>query len=286
MPETLENALPYITGALFGLALLLFLLSVRLFRRSRTDVFWRRRREAGQRGWRLFVLAFTLLIFSGAACGMTVLTGLLADDEETSTASTPIAEQNPIPSPAQTQAVFPADTPAPPATTEPVATLGANTATPTSSPENTRVVVVVATPTHTPTETPFPTFTPEVAPLASSVTPQPDAQIVITALDDQISDTLTPVNPRNVFATGTERIYLFVEFRGMAQGVLWQRQLWRDGEQVDGNAYLWGLEDEGTGYFFFGNDSGFEPGQYEIRLFIGNSDMPINTMTFTISESP
>jgi len=38
MRETIQNALPTITIAMLGLALLLFLLSLRLFRRSRTDV--------------------------------------------------------------------------------------------------------------------------------------------------------------------------------------------------------------------------------------------------------
>ncbi|MBN2303766.1 MAG: hypothetical protein JXQ72_04780 [Anaerolineae bacterium] len=278
MPDALTNALPYITGILVGLALLLFVIAVRLFRRSRTDVFWRRRREAGQRGWRVFVLAFTLLVFSGLACGATLLVNLLSDDDQNTEPTTTELAGPDSPEPPRDDLTPIASTPTVPADQSPAA----NNAADAGSPESV-VVVITATPGSTPTHTPFPTFTPESSPLESSVTPLPNAQIVITALDDRISDGLTPVNPRNVFAAGTERIYLFVEFRGMAQGVLWKRRLYRDGQQVDGNDYLWGLEETGSGYFFFGHDTGFEAGQYEIRLFIGSSDEPVNTMTFTVS---
>ena len=72
MPELSPDTLLYGAAGLFALAVLLFLISLRLFRRSRRDVFWRRRREAGQRGWRLFVLAFTLFVLSGVTCASTL----------------------------------------------------------------------------------------------------------------------------------------------------------------------------------------------------------------------
>ncbi len=146
--------------------------------------------------------------------------------------------------------------------------------------------MITTTPVSTPTETPFPTYTPLATPLVSDVTPLPNAMIRITALDDQISDALTPVNPRGAFRAGTTRIYLFVEFTGMAQGVLWKRELYRDGQKIDGNSYLWGLETDGTGYFFFGDDSGFPPGDYEIRLYIGSDEDPVNIASFAIVEVP
>ncbi|HEX3053978.1 MAG TPA: hypothetical protein VHP83_25210, partial [Aggregatilineaceae bacterium] len=80
MPDSILDAFPYITVALLGLALLLMLLAMRLFRRSRTDVFWRRRREAGQRGWRLFLASIVILIASGFACAATALNAWLPNE--------------------------------------------------------------------------------------------------------------------------------------------------------------------------------------------------------------
>ena len=68
----------------------------------------------------------------------------------------------------------------------------------------------------------------------------------------------------------------------MAQGVLWKRTLYRDGELIDSSSYLWGLETEGNTYFFFGNDDGFQPGSYEIRVFIGDASVPTSTMSFIV----
>lgn len=289
MPETLKNAFPYVTGALFGLALLLFLVSFRLFRRSRTDVFWRRRRDAGQRGWRLFVAGALLLLLSAASCGVTLLISLFGGESNPAVTETPQQAVNldtPL-EPVETDTLIPSITPEPfQADPETPVLTPPDGPSPTPAPPETVVVIIIATPTFTPTDTPFPTFTPVSPPLESSVTPLPNAQIVITALDDQISDALTPINPRNVFAAGVKRVYLFVEFQGMAQGVLWKRTLYRNGELAEGNAYLWGLESEGTGYFFFGNDNGFEPGQYDIRLYIGDTTTPINTMAFTVTAAP
>lgn len=282
MPELNQNTLLYTTGAIFGLALILFVISVRLFRRSRRDVFWRRRREAGQRGWRLLLVSIFLLIVSGLFCGVTGLASWMSEDDATDTpSSTSVAELSPAvselpPSIAVGQSPSPTDfqTPVPPTPTE------------SPSPVPTVVVIITATPQHTPTETLFATFTPYVTPPVSNVTPEPGARITITALDDQISDSLMPLNPRSVFNIGTTRIYLFVRFRTMTPGVLWKRYLYHEGERVDGGEYLWGSQTNGESYFFFGNENGFPPGEYEIRLFIGESETPVSVMPFEITESP
>ena len=274
MFDSLRNALPYITGALFLLALILFLVSVRLFRRSRTDIFWRRRREAGQRGWRLFVLASTIIFLSAVSCLFTLIVAVVGgkDDQPAATAFGQSPDQSATPAPdAGVPTTTNGSTPAPPITPVP--------GTPV-------IVVVTATPVYTPTETPFPTFTPNSPPLVSSVTPQPNAAIHITALDDQISDQLTPIDPRTAFAAGTHRIYLFVDYSNMTRGVLWKRTLLRDGVEIEGGTYTWGLDSEGIGYFFFGNDTGFEPGLYEIRLFIGETSEPVSTAPFSIVPAP
>lgn len=265
MPETIPNVPLAITIALFGLALLLSLLSVRLFRRSRTDVFWRRRREAGQRGWRVFVLAFVLLVLSGVSCIVTLATASTSGDDGDQPTAAALVDSTP-PEPTQSPPTD-ADQPTP--------ALPVPTATPV-------IIVVTTTPAYTPTETPFPTFTPPGPPLVSSVTPLPGAALRITALDDQLSAALEPVNPRTTFVAGTRRIYLFVEFQAMAHGVLWRRALYCDGILIDAGEYVWGLEPEGKTYFFFGRDDGFAPGSYEIRLFVGAGETAASIMPFTV----
>lgn len=274
MPD--QNTLLYITGAVFGLALFFFLISLRLFRRSRRDVFWRRRREAGQRGWRLLLFSIFLLVVSGLCCGITGVTYLM--QEEDTPVTTTVAELSPTASEAPLTAIEQSPTPTAFETSMPPVD--------SPSPVPTVVVIVTATFQQTPTETPFATFTPYTTPPVSSVTPEPGARITITALDDQISDALTPIDPRSVFDPGTTRIYLFVRFRTMTPGVLWKRYLYRDGERVDGGDYLWGSETSGESYFFFGSDSGFPPGGYEVRLFIGDSETPVSVMPFQITGSP
>ncbi|HVO70496.1 MAG TPA: hypothetical protein VMT24_10645 [Aggregatilineaceae bacterium] len=272
--------MPYTTGVLFLLALLLFVVSLRLFRRSRTDVFWRRRRDAGQRGWRLFVVAFALAALSAVSCTFTGMVMLFSKDNTSHSAPLDTAFQNSPPAPSETSAESTTVVPSPtggemPDTPLPVETFPSPTPMPV-------VVIITTTPVFTPTETLFPTFTPYATPLVSNVTPLPNAQITITGLDDQVSATLAPVRPRVLFDAGVKRIYLFVEFKGMAQGVLWKRTLYRDGELIDSSSYLWGLETEGNTYFFFGNDDGFQPGAYEIRVFIGDASAPTSSMSFIV----
>jgi hypothetical protein len=285
MAESIRNALPMITGALFALALFLFVISLRLFRRSRRDVYWRNRRNAGQRGWRLFVVAFGLFSCGGMFCVFTILSLVLFDEDGVSSASPP-TELALIVSTA-TMDGDQAITQSPSNTPEALASTP--TAQPSPPPENLatpNVIIITATPVFTPTATLFPTFTPQFTPADSMITPLPNAEIRITALDDQITEGFTPINPRASFEAGVNRVYLFVEFRGMAKGILWRRALYRGDEWIDGGEYIWGQASEGTGYFFFGDDDGFEPGQYEIRLFIGQSDVPITIMPFTVFESP
>ncbi|MBN1565025.1 MAG: hypothetical protein JXA10_14355 [Anaerolineae bacterium] len=270
MAESLRNALPMITGVLFALGLLLFAISLRLFRRSRRDVHWRNRRMAGQRGWRLFLVAFGVFGCGGMFCLFTLLSLVLFDDPDPTAPASPVTGMI-----TNTPTLAESPTPITPEN---------QTQPPNDATE--RVIIITASPIFTPTDTPFPTFTPQFTPADSLITPSPDAEIRITALDDQITEDLLPINPRASFPAGTTRVYLFVEFKGMARGVLWRRELYRGDEQIDGSDYLWGQESEGRGYFFFGNDDGFAPGQYEIRLYLGYNDVPVHIMPFTIFESP
>src|SRR5260370_15577831 len=76
-PGQLQLAAPYLAAGLLALALVFFVISLRFFRKSRTDFYWRRRRTAGQRGWRLFVWSLGLMLVSGIICLVTGVAGLL-----------------------------------------------------------------------------------------------------------------------------------------------------------------------------------------------------------------
>src|SRR5512143_887730 len=76
-PEQIRTVAPFIAVGILALALLLFLSSLRMFRKSRTDFYWRRRRAAGQRGWRLFVWSIVLSLMSGVLCLAIGLVGVI-----------------------------------------------------------------------------------------------------------------------------------------------------------------------------------------------------------------
>ncbi len=276
MNTSLTNALPYLTGGLFVLALLAFLGALRAFQRSRTDAYWRKRREAGRRGLRLMTLAVILGGLSALMCVGTVIASWLVEETPTPT-STPLAAVPSLtaspPPPSQATAT-PTPSPTPP---------------PPTAPPQTVVVVVTATPAHTATPTPFPTFTQESAPVATQTTATPaeaDGRLRIVALDDRISEELQPINPRVTFVEGTPRIYVFLRYSGMARGVSWRRALYRDGELVESTEHIWGAEARGTTYFFFGSAEGFAVGNYEVRIYLGDDPTPTATAQFSVLPAP
>src|SRR5258708_33937505 len=73
--DRFQSLAPYIAAGTLALALVLFAISLRYFRKSRTDFYWRRRRAAGQRGSRIFVGALGLMLCLGAGCTGTAVSG-------------------------------------------------------------------------------------------------------------------------------------------------------------------------------------------------------------------
>ncbi|MEP7285169.1 MAG: hypothetical protein ABI947_05310 [Chloroflexota bacterium] len=393
-PDQLQTGAPLIAAGLFVMALVLFLFSLYYFRRSRTDAYWRRRRNAGQRGWRILVWSVILIIGSGAICGTVGLAGLISPrpapiaeallatntllpistftPPSNSTATTqpilpstatrtssPVSTKltvtktptlitnsptiqsptshptrvivqsatptifqsvilpttqiptytathtieaklpvvnTPVATEAATAAVSDqavATTPIRAATTVPaVATLPATQAlstTLTFTPTETDTITLTAPPlqSDTPTITPTPseTLLPEpttAIPPESSVTPNANFKLAITALDVQISPDYGPVAPTDSFKAGFNRIYYFINFSGMQHGVLWRRQLLLNNRVIEDNSYLWGQLQDGTAYFFFGREGGFQPGNYQLRIFVGQSDKPVAAANFTV----
>jgi hypothetical protein len=117
----------------------------------------------------------------------------------------------------------------------------------------------------------------------SSVTPSGNGSINITAISTQISGDFGPVNPATTFKAGFSRVYFFINFSGMQGGVLWRRELVFNDKVVQRLTYLWGREQDGSAYFFFGQEGGFKAGSYEIRLFIGESESPVAVSAFTVN---
>ncbi len=81
----LRTVAPTLAGVLLALALLIGLASLRLFRKSRTDSYWRSRRQSGQRGWRLLQLCIFTTLASGLICTASGLTGIALRPTDTPT---------------------------------------------------------------------------------------------------------------------------------------------------------------------------------------------------------
>jgi hypothetical protein len=160
--------------------------------------------------------------------------------------------------------------PAPPPTATPTCT-----PLPTSTPRPTRTPT--ATPTRRPTATaPFiPTPTPGVlppepalSPLPSAVPAREDATITIITLAADRDDSGQPVDPGTEFPPGDHRVYLFISYDNMSNGVPWTFAIYREGEFLDGTAQLWEWGKQGKTYLYYKPPTGYEPGSYEMRIFI------------------
>jgi len=288
--QQIATLLPYVIGGLFLLAVVLFMLSMYQLRRGRTGQYWRLRRQAGQFGGKLFLtsvalflIAVALAFYSGlAAIAFRGINSLFAPN-------TPIAQGVALP----TETATGTDTPIPTATeratpTPTLTTTPTITLTPTPEPSLTPTPTMTMTPTvtQTPTITPTPTATYEsvlrLTPPFSTRRARPEAGIQITAADEAVSASQTPLQPRTTFSAGVKRIYLFINFQAMDDGVAWTRVLYRDNVAVQGQAYLWSMGENGAGFFFFGSEDGYLPGNYEVRLYLG--DVEASSFAFTIIE--
>jgi hypothetical protein len=136
---------------------------------------------------------------------------------------------------------------------------------------------VTATPGATPTATATPAaaFLDGESPAAlrslpGAVTPSADALLlsVTMAAGERNS---RPVDPTTVFAEGTKRVYAFMLFDGMAQGVPWTHVWYRevDGELQEawGRSELWSY-DYSYGQIWRYFDCG--PGKHELHVYVGD----------------
>jgi hypothetical protein len=76
--DQLRQIAPSLAALFLAIALLASFLAMRLFRKSRKDGYWRARRSAGQRGWRLFILAAIMFVGAVGMCSFSAFWQLVA----------------------------------------------------------------------------------------------------------------------------------------------------------------------------------------------------------------
>lgn len=273
--------LPSVLLGLFALATALFLLSLQQLRRGRTGLYWRQRRQAGQRGGQLFIAALALYALTAA---IAILSGL-AD-----IAYTELRNRLSADSDAPKGVSLPSATPTPritlPPSPTPTFTATATfTLTPTASPSATASATPTPslTPTATPTATATATFADAitVVPLADARPPNANAALRLITVARGVMNN-QPLEADTQFAAGIRAIYVFMTYANMRPGDSWSRVLYRDGVAVQGSSYRWGQGATGETYFFFANADGYPPGEYAVRLFLGNAEA--SEITFFIND--
>jgi hypothetical protein len=220
------------------------------FRRSQTAPYFRIRRKANQAGWR-----WVLILIIAAAGAYAALRARAA-----------------VPTPDLTS--FLPATPTAPATIGPDLLASEAIITPTAPAE------AGQPPTITPTAPPEGTATPILATIESTVTPPAEAELTITEISSDISSNLTPVNPGTAFPVGTPRIYYWVTFSNMQNGISWSRVLLLDGTVVRSESESWERGTEGTAYYWFDAQGGWPAGAYEVQFYLG--DQLADTATYDV----
>jgi len=162
-------------------------------------------------------------------------------------------------------------------------------------------------PTATPTPTRRPTATPPliatpapsvplpedaVARLPDAVPAPDEAGITFVAFALQESNG-APVDPGTEFPPGDHRVYFFFDYQEMESGVTWTYRWCQDGACGDGLTCSWGIPagecpwvstTSGTTHLFFKPINGYEPGLYEVRVWIEDRIQVVES--FVIRETP
>jgi hypothetical protein len=260
--------LHWVAIVLFAVALLAVGISVLWFRRARLDRYYVMREMARRRGvlW-LLVTLVSFLVSVVLLCVRSCSPHIPA-----------------TPSPQPTTATVPA------------ATLTSATDVPsfTPLPSPTPTRRPTATPPASPTPTPgYPLPETALSPLPGAVAAGPDAEITFRAFALDVENG-RPVDPGSLFPSGDYRLYFFFEYQGMATGVTWTYGWYREGEYIEGNTCLWGVDMEtevgpcpriggsaGSNYLYFRMPGGYEPGTYEVHVWIEERFQIVAQFTIT-----
>lgn len=293
--QEIATFLTYVIAGLFVVALLLFVLSIQQLRRGRKGPYWRIRRQASQRGGvmflasiGLFAVGLALAFYSGLAAlvfrgvddffrqSRSGLVGVVVPTETPTPAVSDTPTLEPTPTATLTDTAVPTATAVP--TETPTYTL---TPTLTATPTSTLTATITLTPTFT--LTPSATFEQvlNLTPPAPGATARAGASIEIISAADVPTVPEAAPSDAPVLPAGLTRIYVFIRYRSLNDGAVWSRVLYRDGLPVQGQTYIWGQGANGQSLFFFGNDEGYAPGQYEARLYLGDEE--VSRFAFTIA---
>jgi hypothetical protein len=242
--------------ALFGLAAVALTVGVLYFRRARRAPYYVLRETARRRG----------AIWSAGALGLLLIGALLFLLQAVVPAPVVVAPTQPSPTETATAVVPPT-----------LALTVMPTATPTPMPTATATRRPTATPPLIPTPTPaVPLPADAVARLPDAVPAPADARIMFIAFATE-ERAGAPVDPGVEFAPGDHRVYFFFQYEGMTRGVTWTYRWCTNGECSDGLTCLWGIRQgecpvvstaSGSTYLFFKPINGYQPGLYEVRVWI------------------
>jgi hypothetical protein len=242
------SLLRWVAYALLAISALPLGLSIPQFRKARRAPYYVLRRQALQRATRWLLV---MLVLHASAVALLIVCPIL-------------------------RATVPPATPTPTATATSASTKTPRpTRTPTATP--TRRPTATA-PLASPTPTPLPTVTPPdiaLTPLPSAVPAGEDARITFEHVvrEDEKGSLL---EPDTEFPPGKYWVYLVFRYTGMQDGVTTTFAWYKDGEFIDfcSDTWLWGQVEgrdwgeQGRKPFGCKLPDGWQPGNYEIRVFI------------------
>lgn len=301
LDSLLDTTVGRVVAVLAGLGLLVLLVALQQLWRARSGPYWRMRRNAGQRGGQLFLVALTLF---GLAAAVAVFGGLgsLALNEQLEGGG-PVALVEATPETtarldldatvqaavavavAATLDALPTPTPPPPQVIV-VTPTASRTATATAT-TRTRTPTASITPTASATLTPdlsvFDGLLAPVTPAPNAPTALPDASLTLSAIAPAITLDAQPRDAADRLPSGLTRLYVFYEYARMTPGTTWTYLLYYDGQAVAGRSARWEDEADGSGFVFLTIAEGLPPGPYMVRLYIGGREA--DRMSFTVEAA-
>jgi hypothetical protein len=154
------------------------------------------------------------------------------------------------------------------------------TPVPTAAPN---VVVITATPAATPT--PPRTATPNVIVVTATPEPLPKSFGAITFAPVVIGaePNFKPVDAASRFPEGLVKIYAIFGVEAPLKSSQWRYEFLANGQRMSGmSGYGWDLNQPGTTWVSIWGNDGLEPGEWEMRLYLG--DRIAQRATFTIAK--
>lgn len=138
---------------------------------------------------------------------------------------------------------------------------------PPRNPYNVSGVAIAHLPTPTPGATPAPALL-TVSGVASVVAP--DGSLLVN------NQHLIPVN--------SPQIYVGLRYYQMPVGAAWSAVIYRDDQPVQQHRGMWAMEHTGTDCVTFIHEDGYALGDYEVRLYV--KDSQTYRFAFTVSDIP